>query len=192
MPSSKDAGSKDAVRPPQQSGGSLGLVIVLVAAAVLAYVALRSTGPSDQQLAGVMLPPLEVQGWFNVQRPLRNEDLRGKVVLLDCWFVGCPPCRAAMPRLVEFNRRFRSQGLQLVGLTIDSGEEARQAEAFARSIPGLDWPVGYGAQIPVQDILGINEFPTLVLFDKSGRAVWAGHSEQGLEAATLSALAAPQ
>jgi thiol-disulfide isomerase/thioredoxin len=177
-----------APEPPKSSG--FGFFVVVAAIAMIAYVAMRSTNQSDEKLAGVMLPPLEVQGWFNVPRPLTNADLRGKVVLLDCWFVGCPPCRAAMPRLVEFNNRFRSQGVQLVGLTVDTGEDARQAETFAKSIPGLDWPVGYGAQIPVMDILGIHEFPTLVLFDKSGRAVWAGHSEQGLEAATIAALAA--
>ena len=180
--------SKQPPSPPREKS-SFGLVIALVAIAVIAYLMLQNRSGTEAQLAGVAMPPLEVHGWFNSPQPVTNESLRGKVVLVDCWFVDCPPCRAAMPELVEFNRRFREQGLQLIGLSIDEGEDARRAEGFIKSVPGFDWPVGYGAQIPVIDILGIRAFPTMVLFDKGGRAVWVGHSLDGLEQATLAALA---
>lgn len=176
--------------PARRDGGSAGFVVVLVAIAVVAYVALRSNRSApESQLEGVVMPPLEVGGWFNSPRPVSNESLRGKVVLVDCWFVDCPPCRAAMPHLVEYNRRFRDQGVQLIGLTVDQGDDAKRAEEFIKSVPGFDWPVGYGAQIPVMDILGIHAFPTLILFDKAGRAVWVGNGLEGLERATLAALA---
>ena len=181
----------DQPAPAPRERSPFGFAAVMVALAVGAYFLLHMNGPAESQDVGVPFPPLEVHGWFNVDRPLTTEDLRGKVVLLDCWFVGCPPCRAAMPRLVEFNKRFRGQEFQLVGLTVDTGEDAHQAELFAKTIPGFDWPVGYGAQIPVMDILGVYEFPTMFLFDKSGRSVWKGHSEYGLEEAVVKALAAP-
>ena len=172
---------------PRQRG-SFGFLVVLVALAMVAYVALRSNRSAEPKLSGVALPPLEVAGWFNVARPVRNEDLRGKVVLVDCWFVDCPPCRAAMPRLVEFHRRFRDSGLELIGLTLDSGSDVPRAESFVKSVAGVDWPIGYGAEIPLS-ILGVHEFPTLILFDKSGRSVWAGHGFGGLDEAVLKALA---
>jgi thiol-disulfide isomerase/thioredoxin len=168
--------------------GSFGFAVLLVALAIVAYVALSSNRPAEPQLIGVPLPPLEVAGWFNGATPIRDEDLRGKVVLVDCWFVDCPPCRAAMPHLVEFYKRFRDPGVVVVGLTPDSGGDVPRAEAFVKSIPGLDWPIGYGAGIPL-DILGVHAYPTLILFDKSGRSVWAGHGFGGLEEAALKALA---
>jgi thiol-disulfide isomerase/thioredoxin len=168
--------------------GSSGFWIVLVALAMVAYVVLRPNRPSEPQQIGVPLPPLEVAGWFNATTPVRDADLRGKVVLVDCWFVDCPPCRAAMPHLVEFYNRFHDQGVVLIGLTIDSGSDVPRAEEFVKSIPGLDWPIGYGASIPV-DILGVHAFPTLILFDKSGRSVWAGHGFSGLDEAVVKALA---
>ena len=164
-------------------------MLLLLAIAIIAYVVLDSSRPSEPEIEGVPLPPLEVAGWFNTPAPVRAEDLRGKVVVLDCWFVGCPPCRAAMPHLVEFNKRFHDQGVELIGLTIDTGPDADEAKAFVESIPGLDWPIGYGAELPVQHILGVHEFPTLIVFDKSGRSVWAGHDVYGLEDAVLKVLA---
>lgn len=138
---------KDVKSPPTREKSSLGLVIALVAIAVIAYAVLQNRGGSEAQMQGVALPPLEVHGWFNSPQPVTNESLRGKVVLVDCWFVDCPPCRAAMPELVEFNRRFRDQNFQLIGLSIDEGADAQRAEGFIKSVPGFDWPVGYGARI---------------------------------------------
>ena len=39
------------------------------------------------------------------------------------------------------------------------------------------------------DLLGIRATPTYVLFDRTGRSVWAGHSLNGLEEAAVAALA---
>lgn len=173
--------------PPTKRSSS-GLFLLLVAMAIVLFIALRTNRTDELQLGDVPLPPLEVEGWFNTTVPVSNESLRGKVVLADCWFVDCRPCQAAIPHLVEFYNRFHDQGLVLVGLTPDSGSDATRAQEFVKSIPGLDWPIGYGARIPLE-ILGIQAFPTLILFDKSGHAVWASHGTRGLEEAVLQALA---
>jgi thiol-disulfide isomerase/thioredoxin len=170
------------------SSSPLGFFVVVLAIALVAFVVMRSRPAAEPEAVGVPLPPLEVAGWFNTTTPITTEDLRGKWVVLDCWFVDCGPCRAEMPHLVEFHKRFRDQGIAIVGITPDSGDDATRAEQFAASIPGLDWPIGFGAQLPL-DALGVYQFPTMILFDRAGRSVWAGHDVFSLEQATLSALA---
>ncbi|MGD9634510.1 MAG: TlpA family protein disulfide reductase [Pirellulales bacterium] len=165
-----------------------GVVWLFVIAAVAAYFLFRTNAPTPEHLENVLLPPLEVAGWMNTAVPVSNEDLRGKLVVLDCWFVDCPPCRASMPHLAEFNAKFSGQGVQVIGLTPDINADATRAEEFVKSVPGVNWPIAYGAQIPL-DILGIHEFPTVILFNRAGRSVWAGHDLYGLEQATLEALA---
>lgn len=164
------------------------IVWLFVIAAVVAYFLFRAQTPTSEQLQGVLLPPLEVSGWFNSERPIAAEDLRGKLVVLDCWFVDCPPCRASMPFLAAFHQKFSGQGVQVIGLTPDQDADAKRAQTFIQEIPGVDWPIGYGAFIPL-DILGVHEFPTLILFDREGRSIWAGHDVHGLEQATVAALA---
>jgi thiol-disulfide isomerase/thioredoxin len=169
--------------------GSFGFAWILIGLAIVVYFAMRSGGrPAAGQFVGIPRPPLSVGGWLNADTPPSDESLRGRVVLIDCWFADCPPCRASMPHLVEFYNRYRDQGLVLIGLTPDAGRELAAAEAFVESIPGFDWPVGYDAQVPL-GMMGVYEYPTLILFDASGRSVWAGHRVEDLGDAVDKALA---
>jgi thiol-disulfide isomerase/thioredoxin len=172
-------------------GGGFSFIWVLIAIGV--GIALLSTiqrrEPPASKYVGLALPPLNGEGWLNVAGPVREDSLRGQVVVVDCWFVDCPPCRASMPHLVEFYRKYRGRGVQVIGLTPDSGNDAARAQAFVEGIDGLDWPIATGAAMPLE-MLGIQEFPTLLVFDRTGKSVWAGHSVSGLEAAVEAALAA--
>src|SRR5688572_715207 len=42
-------------------------------------------------------------------RPVSSADLRGKVVVLNFWFIGCPACRAQKPKLNQFKTRFAGE-----------------------------------------------------------------------------------
>src|SRR5580704_13906258 len=48
---------------------------------------------------------------------------RGKVVLLDFWATWCVPCREEPPHLVDLQNKYGSQGLQIVGVSMDDGPE---------------------------------------------------------------------
>ncbi|MBX3411912.1 MAG: TlpA family protein disulfide reductase [Pirellulales bacterium] len=69
-----------------------------------------------EKLVGQPMPPLEVAAWVNGS-PLSNEELKGKVVLLDFWAVWCGPCRATFPHLREWNEKYADRGLAIIGLT---------------------------------------------------------------------------
>ena len=44
---------------------------------------------------------------------------RGHVAIVNIWATWCDPCRAEMPILNEFYRKFHSQGVDLLGLSAD-------------------------------------------------------------------------
>ena len=64
--------------------------------------------------------------------------LRGKVVLVNVWATWCSPCRAEMPTLNAFYRRYHSRGLVLLGLSIDEAPDTAQVRQVMRqfSYPG--------------------------------------------------------
>jgi thiol-disulfide isomerase/thioredoxin len=114
--------------------------------------------------------------------------LAGQVVLVDCWATWCPPCRASMPKLARIYEKYRTLGVEFVGITPEGAVDRPAVEGFIGTVAGFDWPVGVGAT-PTLHMLGVSVLPTMVVFGKDGLAVWSSTSTEGLEAALDEALA---
>jgi cytochrome c biogenesis protein CcdA/thiol-disulfide isomerase/thioredoxin len=54
-------------------------------------------------------------GWLN-SKPLTIEGLRGRVVLIDFWTYSCINCLRTLPYIREWDDRYRSAGLTIVGV----------------------------------------------------------------------------
>jgi hypothetical protein len=92
-----------------------------------------------------------------------------------------------MPDLAKLHQRFREQGLVVVGLTPES-DELGHVSRFIEYTPGMDWPNAYGAGYTF-DVTGVRATPTYVLFDRTGRSVWASHWLDDVDEAVIAALA---
>jgi thiol-disulfide isomerase/thioredoxin len=162
------------------------VLLIVVAGAALVAIQLRRPKPPNP-LVGLGLPPLEAGGWLNVDTPLSADALRGNIVLVDFWATDCPSCVSDMPELVEFHKQFAERGVKVVGLTHEPTTERERVRQYVEQA-GIDWPIGYGAGFTFE-LAGVHATPTYMLFDRTGRSVWGGHSLDGLEDATLAALA---
>jgi cytochrome c biogenesis protein CcmG, thiol:disulfide interchange protein DsbE len=70
--------------------------------------------------------------------------LRGKVVMVNYWATWCAPCRKEMPKLDAFYRKYHSQGLEMVGISIDFARDLNKAR---RAAQGVGYPIGFAKAI---------------------------------------------
>jgi len=69
----------------------------------------------------------DVQG-----RPLRSEDLAGRIVIIDFWATWCAPCLRELPELVEYHRRLEGrEDVTLLSFNV-TDERADLEEFLAR------------------------------------------------------------
>ena len=68
-------------------------------------------------------------------------DIRGeKLTIVDFWATWCKPCLIAIPELVNIQKEFESEGVQLIGINIDSPRNKSKIKPFANA-RGLNYPV---------------------------------------------------
>ena len=77
-------------------------------------------------------------------RSISLSDYRGKVVLLNFWATWCPPCRAEIPELIKWQRKYRGRGLQVIGVTYPP-EKLSGVRRFVRR-EKVNYPVGLGTK----------------------------------------------
>jgi peroxiredoxin len=99
-------------------------------------------------------------------KPFRLRDLRGKVVLLDFWAVGCPPCRIEMPELHKLQRKYAAQGLRIIGVT-QMDPTAQQARAALKEL-GVTYPALLDPDEKIGRRYQLEAHPTTVLIDRRG------------------------
>lgn len=58
----------------------------------------------------------EAISWINTE-PLKADDFKNKVVLLDFWSVWCVPCLDSFPSLTRWHEQYADEGLVVVGIT---------------------------------------------------------------------------
>jgi thiol-disulfide isomerase/thioredoxin len=116
--------------------------------------------PEEADAGGLDLPNygrapefVGTQRWFNTPdgEPLTLSELRGRVVLIDFWTYSCINCIRTFPYLKAWDRRYRRDGLTIVGVHAPEFAFERDADNVATAIEsnGIRYPV-------VQD----NEFAT--------------------------------
>ncbi len=70
--------------------------------------------------------------------PVRFSDYRGKIIVLNFWAIGCPPCRIEMPDLEAAYQEYRDQGVVI--LAVNVVDSPPDIIAFAQEY-GLTFPI---------------------------------------------------
>ena len=70
--------------------------------------------PANAKPANLNFTLKDVEG-----QDVKLASLKGKVVLLDFWATWCGPCKIEIPWFIEFQKKYGTDGLQVVGVSVD-------------------------------------------------------------------------
>ena len=154
---------------PQRSARPL---IIFGLAAIFATIAWRMYQDSGQRFIGTIPTEFPATGaWIGSDKPLRLSDLRGRVVLLQFSFVGCPYCREMDPYLHKWQQEFTSEGLVIVEIDDGSSDSLEEVRNWAAS-SAVPYPVYYDDGARMCGAYNIDSFPYLLLIGRDGKVVW--------------------
>ena len=158
-------------------GFMVGVVVVATSVYVtgLSRVLLRSFHSSAEYRSSESTgaPELAAGEWINSE-PVRLKDLRGRVVLIDFWTFGCYNCRNTLPFIKDWDHRYRSIGLTVIGVHSPEFDDEREVENLRREVAslGITYPVVTDNDYQTWNAYKVEAWPTIFLLDKQGRIRW--------------------
>jgi thiol-disulfide isomerase/thioredoxin len=129
-------------------------------------------------------PFIDFEGTLLGGQKFKLSEHKGKVILLNFWFIGCPPCMGEVPDLNELYRTYKDSNVVLISLATNSSKELNKfiEGKHSRPIEKIEYPI-----LPeckrISDKYQITGFPTNILIDKKGiiRLVSHGASIESLK-----------
>lgn len=101
-------------------------------------------------------------------KTITRSDFGGKLLVLNFWATWCPPCVTELPSLNEFAKEYASQGVVVLGVSIDKNESLYKNFLTQRQV-GFDT-----ARDPEADIsasYGTFQIPETYLIDRNGKVL---------------------
>jgi len=132
-----------------------------------------SRNPLVTQAAYQDGPKVDLEGgvaWINTGGPIRIEDLKGKIVLLDFWTFCCINCHHVLPDLERLEKKYPNE-LVVIGVHSAKFEAEKDTANVRRKVAEyrIKHPVINDANMTIWQKFGVNSWPTFVLVDANGR-----------------------
>ena len=127
--------------------------------------ALTVVAPESRAEGIVFQGPMDVGGRFS------SADYEGRIMVVNFWYAGCPPCRLEAPDLEALHQEFLDEGVAFIGVNIlDQAPTALAfAEEFGVTYPSIMDTNDGSVRLAFSGQVAPNAVPTTVVLDQQGR-----------------------
>jgi peroxiredoxin len=149
---------------------------VAILAMLLIYGSFRASRIFHSRVAASSVgndAPLESAPDFELKslagRTMKLSDFRGKVVVLNFWATWCAPCRVETPWLVDLYHQYKGQGLEVVGVSMDDGDQEHVPD-FVKEM-GINYTVLLGTHAVGDAYGGMRFLPQTFFISRDGKII---------------------
>ncbi len=118
--------------------------------------------------AGVQAPDFKMKTIDG--KTFKLSQLKGKTVVLDFWASWCPDCRKDAPEVVRMYKEYAPQGIEFVGVSMDTDVEAwrKACEQFGITYTQVSELKKF-KETDIAKAYGVKWIPSMVVVDKEGK-----------------------
>jgi cytochrome c biogenesis protein CcmG, thiol:disulfide interchange protein DsbE len=93
------------------------------------------------------------------------DSLKGKVVVLHFWQIGCSSCKLEMPAMDVLYKQYRRKGLEV--LAVNVGQKKEVVQTFAAEL-GVSYSLLIDPEEKGARLLGVADVPRTYVIDRNG------------------------
>jgi len=121
-------------------------------------------------LRGKQAPALSVDTWI-----AKPADTKGKVIVVDFFFTGCPPCRAAIPHMNELAAHYGDQ-VAVVGVSFENKSVYDTGrKRFSTDFDKVKYAIGLDSSRTMINAFGVRSYPCIAVISADNVVRWQGH-----------------
>lgn len=136
-------------------------------------------GLIDEIKQPYVAPPLAgISAWIN-SAPLKLENLKGKVILIDFWTYSCINCIRTLPYLRDWDALYRDKGLYIIGVHTPEFEFEKNVNNVQQAVKhfNIKYPVVLDNDYATWSNYNNSYWPAHYLIDKNGKVVYEHFGE---------------
>ncbi|MES2491117.1 MAG: thioredoxin-like domain-containing protein [Pseudomonadota bacterium] len=136
-------------------------------ALLLAFSPAHAQGKLPEKAPEIARPGLQ---WLNVAAPIPLEQLRGRLVILDFWTLGCINCVHIIPTLRALEERYPDK-IVVIGVHSPKFEREKSIVSVRDAIRRYEihHPVIHDPEMQLWQAYGVEAWPTLVFVGADGK-----------------------
>ena len=143
-----------------------GVTLMIFAARHLQPSANAKNGGGIGALRGAAAPDFELKTLDG--KTLKLSDLHGKAVLINFWATWCAPCKIETPWIVDLQKQYEAQGLQVVAVSMDDESDTDDVKKFAQEMH-MTYPILRGTEDVGNAYGGVEFLPTIFFVGRDGK-----------------------
>jgi thiol-disulfide isomerase/thioredoxin len=91
------------------------------------------------------------------------EKTKPRLLIIDCFYATCFPCRKSVPALNRIDEKYRDKGVQLIGID-ETDQDRSRVLTFIENLK-VNYPISH--QFASTQQFQVTSYPTLLIFDEN-------------------------